>query len=303
MTSKLIAAVVISQIFDRTSIVQLIQHKLAPFGVSILLRAIAIATPPATRRHELCEQEIFGISIAHIVATLQDFRVVSTTGIITVHIIGNGLAYITHQPCNSVGFGCRVAGVCRTGVLIEDIVPVGLTCRQSSCRVATRTRTRDGRQSRECSGPFPLVETHSQRRGRAASNSATATTSGALVVIRSALVPIGFYKRWNGGDGKHGSLYRLPGTCLDTVNLKFVLIEQPLHGGRNVIKVKSTFLTVHQNHRCLVITGNYYIGMIRVEDVVVHSRGLGHRGFGLNELELVHSGGIKTTGFYLFSKK
>ena len=166
--------------------------------------------------------------------------------------------------------------------MVNDVIPVGGTFRKS--RSAETTSTREGCYCRVGIGPFPLIVAHSQRSGRAAGNGVTAATSGAMIVIWSALVPSCSYQRSNGRGGKLRKFHRHHSTGFETVNLIFVLIEQPLHAGRDVVHIESAIHAVHQNLRSLIITSNHYIGFCRVEDVVVCRSGLGYRGFSLDEL-------------------
>ena len=109
MTRKLVATVVIGQVLDGTTVVEFVQHEFVPLGVGVLLRAIGVAAPTTTLKFG--EQEVLGIGVTHIEATLIDFGVVGTTGTDAVLIIGNSLACITHQPCHGIGLFVGVGNI------------------------------------------------------------------------------------------------------------------------------------------------------------------------------------------------
>jgi hypothetical protein len=86
-TIKLSPSIIISQIIDGTSILEFGHHKLFPLYIRILLRTIGVARP--IRPLKLSEQEVLGIGVTHVEATLIDFGVVGTTGTGAILIVGN----------------------------------------------------------------------------------------------------------------------------------------------------------------------------------------------------------------------
>ena len=100
------------------------------------------------------------------------------------------------------------------------------------------------------------------------------------------MIPVGINQWRNGGGGILGCLDGCQSAGLDAINLVFVLVEQPLHGGRDVVHVQFALLAVHQNLGCQVVAGNDNVGLVGVEDVVVNCRGFGDRSFGFDQFQV-----------------
>ena len=112
---------------------QLIEHVLVPLRIGVLLGAVGVAI---TRLHQIGEHEVLCIGVSHVEHALVDFGVVGAAGAGAVHIVGNRLTRVAHQPCHSVGLIGGVGGVGGTRILVDDIVPVGNAFGQCSSRGA-----------------------------------------------------------------------------------------------------------------------------------------------------------------------
>ena len=191
-----------------------------------------------------------------------------------------GLPAVSHQG----GYCIHLGGGIVVVVEINHVVPVNVYCWQSGQTEVCRQRG-VGWESRQFLGVFPVIHHLGHRRGHTSGVTVFAIHHRALAVIGCALSPVASDHRLDSDIIGRGGGRLDVGMGPQAFHLPLVLIQQPLHVGRDVFHV-DVAVTIGQHRTGAVITAddNKTLLVLDIEHVVIGLLGILGGKLGMRQL-------------------